>query len=61
MPHDPARIGETRPWISKAAEDLRAAEFELTAEPPLAADIVFHAQQAAEKALKWFLTWEARP
>lgn len=39
--------------------DLDAASFELTAEPPFAADVVFHAQQAAEKALKAFLTWHS--
>jgi HEPN domain-containing protein len=36
---------------------LRAADFETQASPTLASDIVFHAQQAAEKALKGFLTW----
>jgi len=61
MPHDPERIAETRPWLSKATEDLRAADFELTAKPPLVADIVFHAQQAAEKAMKGFLAWHDRP
>jgi HEPN domain-containing protein len=61
MPHDPARVADTAPWISKAKQDLRAAEFELTAKPPLAADIVFHCQQAAEKAMKGYLTWHDRP
>ena len=40
---------------------MRAAEFEFEAEPPLLADIVFHAQQLAEKALKAFLTWHDVP
>ena len=61
MPHDPDRIAETRSWFSKASEDLRAATFELTAEPPLTADIVFHAQQAVEKSIKGFLGWHDRP
>ena len=61
MPHDPERIAEVRSWFSKAAEDLRAATFELTAEPPLTADIVFHAQQAVEKSIKGFLSWHDRP
>jgi HEPN domain-containing protein len=60
MPHDPERIAETRSWLVKASEDLRAAEFELTAQPPLTADIVFHAQQAVEKAIKGFLSWHDR-
>lgn len=60
MPHDPALVAETRAWFSKAAEDLRAAEFEFGATPPLTADIAFHAQQAAEKAMKDFLTWHGQ-
>ena len=58
---DPALLAETRAWLVKAAEDLRAADFEFTASPPLLADITFHAQQAAEKALKALLTWNNRP
>lgn len=51
MPRDPAREAETAEWLAKAQLDLRAARFELTAEPPLTADIVFHCQQAAEKSM----------
>lgn len=61
MPHDPALVAETRAWFWKAAEDLRAGTFEFEAVPPLTADIVFHAQQATEKAIKGFLTWHGRP
>jgi len=61
MPSDRERMAEARAWLAKAALDLRAAEFEFTAEPPLTADIVFHAQQLAEKALKGFLTWHDQP
>ena len=57
MPHDPARVRETRAWLSKAATDLRAARHDLRASPPLLDVVVFHTQQAAEKALKAFLTW----
>lgn len=57
MPLDPARVAETKGWFTKAASDLRAAEFEFGASPPLLADIVFHCQQAAEKSLKAFLSW----
>lgn len=35
MPLDPERIAEARAWLVKAADDLRAADFERTAEPPL--------------------------
>ena len=61
MPHDPALIAETKDWLSRAAEDIRAGENGLSASPPLLADVVFHSQQAAEKALKAFLTWHSRP
>lgn len=61
MPPDAERVADTKAWLVKAATDLRAAEFERTAEPPITADIVFHAQQLAEKALKAFLTWHDQP
>jgi HEPN domain-containing protein len=40
--------------------DLRAAAHEISG-PGLWADIVFHAQQAAEKAFKAFLAWHDLP
>jgi HEPN domain-containing protein len=58
---DPMRVAETSAWLIKAVEDLRAAEHEFTAVPPLLGDIVFHCQQAAEKAMKGFLTWHDVP
>ena len=61
MPHDPARVAETRGWLARATSDLRAAEHEFLATPPLLDDIVFHCQQIAEKALKGFLSWHDRP
>lgn len=61
MPHDPERVAEVGAWLWKAREDLRAGHFELTARPPLSADVVFHAQQAVEKAIKAFLSWHDRP
>jgi HEPN domain-containing protein len=61
MPHDPLLITETKGWFRRAASDLRAATYEFTAVPPLLGDIVFHCQQAAEKAMKGFLTWHNRP
>ena len=38
MQPDPGRMAETREWFVKAALDLRAAEFEFTAQPPLTAE-----------------------
>lgn len=57
MPHDPARVAEVRAWLAKARKDLDTAAYELQAEPPFSDDIVFHSQQAVEKALKAFLSW----
>lgn len=60
MPHDPALVVEARSWLRKASEDLRAAAVERAADPPVLSDIVFHAQQAAEKVLKGFLVWHGK-
>jgi HEPN domain-containing protein len=57
MPHDPVLIAETRDWLAKASEDLEAAQLLLNGSPPLLSPAAFHAQQAAEKAQKAFLTW----
>ena len=61
MPPDPALAAEVRAWLSKAAKDLAAADYELRADPPFVEDIVFHSQQAAEKSLKAFLSWHVIP
>lgn len=61
MQSDPGRTADTGEWLRKAKLDLRAAEYGLEAEPPLSADVVFHCQQLAEKALKGFLTWHDEP
>ena len=58
---DPVLVSDTRLWLIKAANDLRAAEVDLGAEPPLIEDALFHSQQAAEKALKAFLTFHNVP
>jgi HEPN domain-containing protein len=55
MPHD-ARAKDVAAWLSRAQLDLRAAEVDLAANPPLVADAAFHCQQAVEKALKALLT-----
>ncbi len=61
MQPDPARVADTRPWFTKARDDLRAAAVLLAAQPPLTSDAVFHCQQAAEKAMKGFLAWNDIP
>ncbi len=57
MPLDPVLITDTRAWLQRAANDLRAADLDLAATPPLIEDALFHCQQATEKALKAFLTY----
>ena len=57
MPHDPILVSETKGWLKKAAIDIRSAEHALTAIPPILSDVVYHSQQATEKALKAFLVW----
>jgi len=51
------RVVATQAWFIKANEDLREAEFVLTATPPFIASSLFHSEQAVEKAAKGFLTW----
>ena len=52
---------DTKAWMKKARQDLRAAEVDLAADPPIIEDALFHAQQAAEKSIKAFLCWHDRP
>ena len=60
MPPDDPKAELTQEWLIKAKHDLLAAE--RTAVPPSLPDVTsFHCQQAAEKALKAYLTWHDRP
>jgi HEPN domain-containing protein len=52
----PEKAAEVRSWLKKAVGDLRGADIDLAASPPFIEDMLFHCQQAAEKALKGFLT-----
>src|SRR5271157_1778754 len=62
MEPDEARLQDVRAWLAKAELDLRAAAHELSAPAEaLWGDVTFHAQQAAEKALKAFLAWHDSP
>ena len=58
---EPEKAQEMREWFQKARNDLRGAEIDLSASPPLLEDVMFHCQQAAEKAMKGFLTGHDRP
>lgn len=61
MPIDPERALEVGGWLTKARMDLEAGAHLLSADLPFTASAVFHAQQAAEKSLKAFLTWHDLP
>ena len=61
MSHDPILIADTKAWLKKAGNDLRAATISIEANPPLLEDVVFHCQQAVEKSLKAFLTFNDQP
>jgi HEPN domain-containing protein len=60
MPHDPELVAETRGWFQRAAHDIGAGQLNLSADPAFTGDSVFHAQQAAEKSMKGYLTWHSR-
>ena len=47
--------------MARAQDDLRSAEIDLAASPPLLGDAAFHCQQAVEKTLKAFLVWHDPP
>ncbi len=53
---DPERLIETGRWLRYASEDLRAAEV-FTEQETLPRQACFHAQQAAEKAIKGVLVF----
>src|ERR1035441_5282788 len=57
MPRDEVLADDTRPWLEPAAKDLRPLALLLAVTPPDVEAPLFHSQQAAEKALKGFLTW----
>ena len=57
MPLDHALVAETRAWLEKAQGDLEASRRCAQGSPPLYPIAAFLAQQAAEKALKGFLTF----
>jgi HEPN domain-containing protein len=59
---DAARSQDVRAWLAKAKLDRKAAAHEASAPAEgLWGDVVFHAQQAAEKSLKAFLAWHGVP
>ncbi len=61
MPLDPVLVLDIKAWFRKAVTDLRSADEDIAAAPPILEDAVFHCQQAVEKAIKGFLTFHQRP
>jgi HEPN domain-containing protein len=64
MPQEPPSSGalrEAREWLARAERDLQAAQNELHATVPLPEMSAYHAQQAAEKAMRAFLTAHSVP
>jgi len=61
MPIDPILLRNTVAWLRKARQDLERVERCLAPESPDVEDALFHCQQAAEKALKAFLTFHDQP
>jgi HEPN domain-containing protein len=61
MRHDRVLLADTRAWLTKASNDLRAARIGLQAEPMLLEDALCHCQQATEKSFKEFLPFHDRP
>jgi HEPN domain-containing protein len=59
MTPDQLLLDETHSWLVRARRDLHAAELLLAGEAY--AEALFHCQQAAEKALKGFLTFHQKP
>jgi HEPN domain-containing protein len=52
-----SRAEEARERLRLAGRDLRVAELALADVSPLIGEALYHAQQAAEKALKGLLVW----
>lgn len=59
MTPDPLLLDETHSWLERARRDLLAAKLLIAG--GAYAEALFHCQQAAEKALKGFLTFHQRP
>ena len=55
------KLDEVRSWLQKARQDLEASAWLLESPRPLYGAAGFHCQQAAEKALKAYLSWQERP
>ncbi len=57
MQPEDTRTADARAWPAKTRQDVRRVEILLAATPADVEGALFHCQQAAERALKAFLTW----
>jgi HEPN domain-containing protein len=57
MQPEDTQVTDARAWLAKTVQDLRRVEILLAATPADVEGALFHSEQAAEKALKAFLTW----
>jgi len=55
------KLDEVHSWLIKAQQDLDASAWLLESPQALYGAAGFHCQQAAEKALKAYLTWHEQP
>jgi HEPN domain-containing protein len=55
------KTDEVRSWLAKARQDLEAAAWLLESPQSLNNAVGFHCQQAAEKTLKAYLTYQDEP
>lgn len=56
----PPEAAEVRRWLTKADNDVRAAQAALSLTPAITDVAAFHCQQAVEKMLKGYLVWQGR-
>jgi len=58
---DEAKRLEIHAWLAKAQQDLRSAIWLISSPDHLYNAVGFHCQQAAEKSIKAYLTWQDEP
>jgi HEPN domain-containing protein len=58
---DEAKRREIRQWLIKSEHDLRSSQRLFAGDDPILDTAVYHCQQAAEKALKAYLTFQDSP
>jgi HEPN domain-containing protein len=56
-----AKLKEIQAWLEKAFQDLQSAKWLLANPDALYHAVGFHPQQAVEKTIKAYLTWQDEP